>query len=123
MTLREIFLFYLVVLFHFSGTAQYYFAHINIIDIEKGIIIRDQSVCIVGNHIFSISSLPINKPKAQVYDCTGKFLMPGLWDMHIHDGGDSATRYEYVPLFLANGVTGVRDMWGSQEMITLRNEI
>jgi hypothetical protein len=49
---------------------------------------------------------------------------PVCGDMHIHDAGDdSSDRYEYVPLFLANGVTGIRDMWGSEEMLKLRNDI
>jgi imidazolonepropionase-like amidohydrolase len=38
-------------------------------------------------------------------DGTGKYLIPGLWDMHVHITGTY-----YLPLFLANGVTGVRDM-------------
>ena len=37
----------------------------------------------------------------------GKFLIPGLWDMHVH-----LYDAEYFPLLLANGVTGVRQMWG-----------
>jgi len=44
---------------------------------------------------------------SQVVDATGKFLIPGLWDMHVHP-----TEKEYLPLFIANGVTGVRVMWG-----------
>lgn len=40
-------------------------------------------------------------------DATVKFLIPGLWDMHVH-------WYEkrFLPLFIANGVTGIRMMWG-----------
>src|SRR5580765_4037768 len=44
---------------------------------------------------------------------TGKFLIPGLWDMHVHMVfGDWFPRGKEVtlPLFIANGVTGVRDM-------------
>jgi cytosine/adenosine deaminase-related metal-dependent hydrolase len=46
-------------------------------------------------------------PEAQVVDATGKFVIPGLWDMHVH-----WYLKEYLPLFIANGVTGVRLMWG-----------
>ena len=43
-------------------------------------------------------------------DGTGKYAIPGLWDMHTHSTKLSA---QYLhPLFLANGVTGVREMWG-----------
>lgn len=42
-----------------------------------------------------------------VIDASGMFLMPGFWDMHVH-----ANQEFYLPLFIANGVTGVREMWG-----------
>ena len=53
-------------------------------------------------------------------DGTGKFLIPGLWDMHVHmvfgdwfPGGKEVT----LPLFIANGITGVRDMGGELEVL------
>jgi imidazolonepropionase-like amidohydrolase len=51
---------------------------------------------------------------AQTVDGTGKFLLPGLWDMHMHLSlvGDSA-----FPLLIANGVTGVCDMGGDLDQI------
>jgi hypothetical protein len=111
-------------LLHLSGNSQYYLNHINIIDVENGSILKEQSVFIDSNLIKSISSHLIKNPKYKVYDCTGKYLIPGLWDMHIHDAGDdSSNRFEYIPLFLANGVTGIRDMWGSEEMLKLKNDI
>jgi imidazolonepropionase-like amidohydrolase len=118
------FLLCVALVFHLSGNAQYYLEHINIIDIENGNISKDQSVCIDKKSIKSISAGPIENPKGPVYDCSGKYLIPGLWDMHIHDAGDdSSNRYEYIPLFLVNGVTGIRDMWGSPEMLKLKNDI
>jgi len=51
---------------------------------------------------------------------TGKFLIPGLWDMHVHMVfGDWFPRGKEVtlPLFIANGVTGVRDMGGELEVL------
>jgi imidazolonepropionase-like amidohydrolase len=42
---------------------------------------------------------------ARVVDGNGKYLIPGLWDMHVHTVGPS-----FLPLYLANGVIGVRDM-------------
>jgi hypothetical protein len=121
--LARIFFLLYFVFWHLPAKAQYCIEHISIIDVENGNIIKDQTVCVEGKKIKSISSGTLNDNIYPVYDCTGKFLIPGLWDMHIHDGGDSATRFEYIPLFLANGVTGVRDMWGSEEMLRLRDEI
>jgi imidazolonepropionase-like amidohydrolase len=48
---------------------------------------------------------------AAVVDGTGKFLIPGLWDMHVHGASDARAPWSHL-LFLANGVVGVRDMSG-----------
>jgi len=53
---------------------------------------------------------------ATVIDGRGKFLIPGLWDMHVHIFNNShnagTDNHElYFPLLIANGVTGVRDLW------------
>jgi imidazolonepropionase-like amidohydrolase len=53
-----------------------------------------------------------------VVDARGKFLIPGLWDMHVH-----WSEKEYLPLFIANGVTGVRIMWGDAMHHGWRKEI
>jgi imidazolonepropionase-like amidohydrolase len=50
-------------------------------------------------------------PDATVIDGRGKFLIPGLWDMHVH-----CVREGNLALNLANGVTGLRIMWGSPAM-------
>ncbi|HTB24720.1 MAG TPA: amidohydrolase family protein [Puia sp.] len=113
----------LLIGFHLNTKAQFILEHINIINTLDGTVTKDQTIRIEDGLIKSISHRTGNDSKFTVYDCSGKFIMPGLWDMHIHDADDSSTRYEYVPLFLANGVTGVRDMWGNKEMLKLRDEI
>jgi imidazolonepropionase-like amidohydrolase len=53
-------------------------------------------------------------------DGGGKFLIPGLWDMHVHMVfGDwfPHGREITLPLFIANGITGVRDMGGELEVL------
>jgi imidazolonepropionase-like amidohydrolase len=58
---------------------------------------------------------------AQIVDGAGKFLMPGLWDMHMHLSYVSQSAF---PLLIANGVTGVCDMGGDLDQIDRwRNEI
>jgi Amidohydrolase family len=53
---------------------------------------------------------------ARVIDATGKYLIPGLWDMHVH-----ITAPEIVfPLLLANGITGVREMYSGFSLATVR---
>lgn len=65
-------------------------------------------------------------PGTQI-DGTGKFLIPGLWDMHVHMVfGEWFPRGKEItlPLFIANGVTGVRDMGGNLEtLLSWRKEI
>ena len=71
----------------------------------------NMTVIITGDRITEIGktgnvAIPKN---AQVIDGTGKFLIPGLWDMHVHTVFKSLPE-TYFPMFIANGVTGVRDM-------------
>jgi imidazolonepropionase-like amidohydrolase len=50
------------------------------------------------------------------FDARGKFLIPGLWDVHTHVAGISAdpawSKNVLLPLLVANGITGIRDMGG-----------
>ena len=88
--------------------------HVNLIDVTNGHIQPDTTVLISGNRITRVSHSGARQPKAQrVIDASGQYLVPGLWDMHTHvffdrtaaDGTDLI-----LPLFLANGITGIRDM-------------
>ena len=58
---------------------------------------------------------PAHKDESQ-FDARGKFLIPGLWDMHTHVAGISAdpawSKNVLLPLLVANGITGIRDMGG-----------
>lgn len=46
-------------------------------------------------------------------DLRGKYVIPGLWDMHTHYGFSEDI---FIPLYIANGVTGIREMWGYPEI-------
>jgi imidazolonepropionase-like amidohydrolase len=89
--------------------------HVAVIDTAAGRVRPDMTVVVDGNRIASVEPSATAKPPAgaRVVDGTGKFLSPGLWDMHVHTffgdwvpGGREVT----LPLLLAHGVTGVRDM-------------
>ncbi len=89
------------------------FIHTTIIDMTGAKPKPNMTVVIIGNRIFAIGktgrvSLPKN---AQVIDAAGKFLIPGLWDMHAHSSGEKTTREVFFPLETANGITGIRDMF------------
>ena len=77
---------------------------------EMDVLVADDRIQQIGH------KLP--RPKgARVVDGTKRFLVPGLWDMHVHTAGLSAnpewSRDALLPLLVANGVTGIRDMGGS----------
>ncbi len=85
-----------------------------IIDVEHGKLIPNKAIVINGKRIIAV----INEEQAGSYisgnniDAKGKFIMPGLWDMHMHFGGGDTLIEEnknLLMLYLANGITSVRD--------------
>ncbi len=78
------------------------------IDVVTGRRLRRQTVLIAGDRIVGVGRLPVPRGTT-VIDATGKYVVPGLVDMHVHSLGD-----EHVspPLYLATGVTTVREMAG-----------
>src|SRR4051812_25532921 len=96
------------------------FIHVTVIDMTGALPKPDMTVVIVGNHITALGKTgKIRVPKkAYSVDATGKYLIPGLWDMHVHVFNNDSRRPPneyYFPLFIANGVTGVREMWTKPE--------
>jgi imidazolonepropionase-like amidohydrolase len=78
--------------------------------VEKGIVKREANVLIRDSLIASITfgKKAVSSPLVDtVIDGTGRFLIPGLWDMHTHVWSDEF----FFPLLIANGVTGIRDMF------------
>lgn len=81
--------------------------NVQLIDIESGSI-RTKDVLITDSLIVRISASDSSSYKAKrIIDGTGAYLIPGLWDMHVHIQ-DSA----YFRMFLDHGIIGVRDMGG-----------
>ncbi|MBV9889074.1 MAG: amidohydrolase family protein [Acidobacteria bacterium] len=92
-------------------------AHVTLINPSNSSVEHDATVIIDGDHIDAVLiGAMIKMPgNTRLIDGHGKFLIPGLWDMHIHSAfGDwfPGGRDIILPLFVANGVTGVRDMGG-----------
>jgi hypothetical protein len=100
-----------------AGGARHALAltHVTVIDVTGGAALADMTVVIDRDRIVDLGrSADVHPPRAATrIDAGGKYLIPGLWDMHVHEVfGDWLPRDERVtlPLFVANGVTGVRDM-------------
>ena len=92
-------------------------SHVTLINPATSSVEHDATVIIEGDHIATvlIGAMVKMPGNTRLIDGHGKFLIPGLWDMHVHSAfGDwfPGGRDIILPLFVANGVTGVRDMGG-----------
>jgi imidazolonepropionase-like amidohydrolase len=104
---------------------------VTVIDVTGGPAQAHRSVFVGAGRIVDIVTSEklksANIIAANWVDGRGKFLIPGLWDMHVHMVfGDWFPRGKEVtlPLFIANGITGVRDMGGKLETLqSWRKEI
>jgi hypothetical protein len=94
-----------------SNVSPIYITHVTVVDTETGKEIQNRTVIISSGRISDVKDTNGVKPPAgtQVVDGNGKYLIPGLWDMHVHSV--YAERLDTMfPLFVANGVLGIRDM-------------
>src|SRR5690606_13785457 len=83
---------------------------VTVIDVETGERLPDQTVLVEGDRITAVGrSSEVAVPAgASVVEATGQYLIPGLWDLHVHGARDGRAR-RFWPLFLAHGVTGIRE--------------
>lgn len=90
--------------------------NVTLIDGRSAAAKPDMSVIISNRHFATVAPAVQARipPEAEVIDATGKFAIPGLWDMHVHLTMVSETA---CLALIANGVTGVRDMGGSLEIV------
>lgn len=92
------------------------FFNVNVVDVESGRVLPGRTVLIVQHRIEAIGpadEVPI-PPGTRSIDGSGRFLIPGLIDMHVHLFNNVSRGDPNIwafPLFIANGVTGVREMW------------
>jgi imidazolonepropionase-like amidohydrolase len=97
------------------------FVHVNVVDVRTGQIERDSCVAIKEALILSVGKTCGTLPHSRrLIDGRGQYLIPGLWDMHVHsDGAERA-----LESMLSAGITGVRDMGGDlQKLIKARQAI
>jgi imidazolonepropionase-like amidohydrolase len=105
-----------------SSPSVFSVANVTLIDVKSGAAQVHRNVVVRNGKIDNVlytSQLRGKLPGLQI-NGTGKFLIPGLWDMHVHMVfGDWFPRSKEItlPLFIANGITGVRDMGGELEVL------
>lgn len=129
--IRSIFPLVLSILFPTILVAQtkpLVFINVTLIDMVDAKPKPGMTVIVEGKRITAIAkSGKIRAPKnADVIDASGQFMIPGLWDMHVHALQRERVDY-FFPLFIANGVTGIRDMGTTEDefanLAQLRGEI
>ena len=88
------------------------FTDVTVIDVEEGVAEPGMTVVVSGDRISTVGETgTVQVPSdASVIDASGEYLIPGLWDMHAHTSSIPITRDIFFPLFIANGVTGIRNM-------------
>jgi hypothetical protein len=93
-----------------------YIVHVTVVDVVSGKELPDQTVVLRGERIVSAAPSDNSAPsQGRVLDAHGAYLIPGLWDMHVH-----IQDLEDLPLYIANGVAGVRMMFGVKKPSELR---
>jgi imidazolonepropionase-like amidohydrolase len=104
-----------------ENPSKTYITHVTLVDTETGAEASNRTIVIAGERIADVlpdggSRIP---DTAHIVDASGKFLIPGLWDMHVHGTDDDST----LALYIANGVTGVREMFGPADANAFRAQL
>lgn len=110
-----------------AGPREVAFVNVNVVPMDAERVLAGQTVVVRGDRIVEIG--PVARVKASAnalrIDGAGKYLMPGLAEMHGHIPPEQAPR-EYVEsvlfLYVANGVTTVRGMLGAPNQLALREQ-
>ena len=104
-----------------TSAAAIVISDVTVIDVLSGAKQAGVTVVTKGGEIAAVGRAVPIPPGAVRVDGAGKFLIPGLWDMHSHNQASGA---ESLDLYLANGVVGTRDMGSDLDFIVpLRDRI
>jgi hypothetical protein len=101
----------------FANNDSYLITNVNIIPMDRDTVLTDKMVYLKNGIIHKIANnIEING--IEIFDANNRYLMPGLIDMHVHIWD----RYE-LGLYLSNGVTAVRNLWGMPMHLRIKKEI
>jgi imidazolonepropionase-like amidohydrolase len=100
-----------------QANAPVVFKNANVVDVETGKLLTGTTVLVADGRIVSVSTaVPALLVGTRSIDATGKYLIPGLWDMHVH-AAFPGTDSQFLPLLVANGVTGIREMFSRLDWV------
>src|ERR1043165_7535215 len=125
--MKKIFLLLILVLFSLTiiSAQTVAFTNVNVIPMNKERVLQNQTV-LVKNGVIAEIGAKVKIPKdARVIDGKGKYLIPGLVDMHTHllsdeDHYPDSIAEDELRVMIANGVTTIRFMIGTPEQLILR---
>lgn len=111
-----------------KATVDVLIADAEVIDVESGEVLSNQYIGIRNDTIVFIGDSDTGYKANTTIEASGKYVIPGLWDMHIHFRGGKNLIEEnknLIPLFTANGITGVREAGGdmTEEIFKWRKAI
>ncbi len=95
---------------------------VHVVDVEAEAVRRDRALVLSRGRIAAdrpaadMAGLKAARPGARVVRGEGRYVLPGLWDMHVHTLWDPSVPPVFMPLFLEHGVTAVRDMGGDLDL-------
>ena len=103
------------------------FRNVNVVPMDRDRVLQNQTVIVKNGVITYLGEASKSKPskEALVVDATGKYMIPGLSEMHAHVPpiDDIEPMKEVLTLFLANGITTIRGMLGHPRHLELRTKI
>ena len=102
------------------------FTNVNLVDTRNGRILPGMTVVVRSGQIQGVArfGLIAETHNVRMINAAGQYMIPGLWDMDVHTAGISPAWDEKIiyPLYVANGVTGVRDMGGDPDLLERRRQ-
>jgi len=105
--------------------------HVTVVDVEAAKTVAGQAVVLKGDDIVAVGADAViakNWRAGRTVEGKGRYLIPGLWDMHVHFGGGPHLVEEnkaLLPLYVANSITTIRDCSGDlpDQVLAWRGEI
>lgn len=108
-----------------SSQREIVFTSVNVVPMETEQILENQMVLVKNGRVAAIGKKVKYGKSALVIDAKGKYLIPGLAEMHAHvpPNDNLESHKEVLFLFAANGITTIRGMLGHPSHISLRSKI
>src|SRR5688572_5367648 len=108
-----------------QGRGTVAFVNVNVLPMDRDTVLAGQTVLIRAGRIQQAgASSRVRIPAGTTrIEAVGKYLMPGLADMHIHMAGPRQIQKELLKMYVVAGVTTILNLRGTPEWLALRSDI